>query len=469
MNKLIIVLTLSFLLPLTTLAFKDVSKNSPNSDAIYYVQEKGIVDGYKDGSFRPNQKINRAEFTKIIIEATIDTNNIKGENCFPDVQAEWFAKYVCTAKDKRIIFGYPDETFHPEKSITFIEAAKIITNAFGYKLEEDEVIWYKNFANELSNQNAIPTTITSLKKEITRGEMTEIIWRIKKEIKNKDSMVLVNDNDLIYLDYCARVGEFLSNVENAGHQKCCADLFTLNTRNTWEEEKLICYNNKPICTNIGTRSEGWHFPEKIPAGGHIVYAPCPKDESEKPYVIRFKRGNFHPPEIDNLQLSDIYSDSKKHKLIQLKQLPTVEKRNILKNNGIDLLQYIDGNAYWASISTAEEINSTSEIQEIIDDIRWIGVLAAKYKISKSIDENNFSGETKYDDGTVRVNVSVFEDVSHEEAREALSSVNNKVQVLDWAYNNTAEVRLPIDIIEDIASIDQVEWIEQIESPNIPNS
>ncbi len=113
---------------------KEVIKNIELTDditdttyetAIIYLKNKKIVKGYDDGSFKPTQKINRAEFTKIIIEAAFP-NQATGENCFSDITNEWFAPYVCFAKEKGIVNGYENNTFNPSQNINFAEASKIL-------------------------------------------------------------------------------------------------------------------------------------------------------------------------------------------------------------------------------------------------------------------------------------------------------------------------------------------------------
>jgi len=180
-------------------AFSDVPASHSNVVAIEYVQSKGIVAGYPDGTFRPDNTINRAELSKIIIEANFTETEI--EDCisdntedswsyvfFPDVKkGEWFDDYICIAKAEGIVAGYPDNTFQPANSVNFAEAAKIISGAFGFSTSSDEV-WYKPFVEELGNRKAIPTTITSFDKNITRGEMAEMIWRIKTNNQNEESL-----------------------------------------------------------------------------------------------------------------------------------------------------------------------------------------------------------------------------------------------------------------------------------------
>lgn len=74
------------------------------ASAITQLSEAGIVGGYKDGTFRPDQSITRAEMLKIIMrvaEIPLQENN---SNCFHDVKhKDRFADYVCTAKTHEII------------------------------------------------------------------------------------------------------------------------------------------------------------------------------------------------------------------------------------------------------------------------------------------------------------------------------------------------------------------------------
>lgn len=180
-------------------AFTDVISSHDNADAIEYVQSEGVVEGYQDGTYKPERAINRAEFTKIIIgsqytEAQINSciNQNVPENFsfvfFPDVTKDaWFAKYICIAKDQEIIAGYEDGTFKPEQNISFVEAAKIITKTFKYNGTADAQLWYKEYVDLLATKRAIPVSINRFTKEITRGEMAEIIYRLKKPVRIKSS------------------------------------------------------------------------------------------------------------------------------------------------------------------------------------------------------------------------------------------------------------------------------------------
>lgn len=170
-------------------AFTDVRTSTNYREAILYAQTEGIVSGYPDGSFKPGQTINRAEFTKIIDRTTSTPDSSTGlyQLPFEDVDmAAWYVPYLASALSRGLISGYPDGTFRPTLEISFVEAAKIITLGFGYQIAADAV-WYKPYVLKLEEQKAIPTSITSADQKITRGEMVEMIYRMREKITDQPS------------------------------------------------------------------------------------------------------------------------------------------------------------------------------------------------------------------------------------------------------------------------------------------
>lgn len=173
--------------------FRDVPSSHPNFDAINYVQTNGIVSGYPDGSYGPENLLNRAEMAKIMAESDFK-GQASGVNCgdFPDVRgSDWFMGYVCLLKSKGIIGGYPDGSFRPSNKLTFVEAAKIIVstglaNNPDLQLNPDPV-WYKPYVQVLEVLHAIPTTVNRFDKQITRGELAEMVYRISASVTDKPS------------------------------------------------------------------------------------------------------------------------------------------------------------------------------------------------------------------------------------------------------------------------------------------
>jgi hypothetical protein len=189
-----VLLPLSLLLPCAAAAagFPDVEPTHPYIDAALYVQQQGFIQGYVDGTFRPEKTINRAEFTKIVAAVFLPGADCGGAGGFSDVRGdEWFASAICAARAKQFIGGYPDGTFRPEKEINFVEAAKIVALAAGLKTsgygtafqtwgsEEVKQFWYKPYVDALSAEKAIPPTIGTFTEALTRGEMADMIYRLR--------------------------------------------------------------------------------------------------------------------------------------------------------------------------------------------------------------------------------------------------------------------------------------------------
>ena len=110
--------------------FSDVDVENKKNPAIDYLYDEEVLAGYEDGSFKPENTVNRAELLKILVEGqgiTPDENTYK--NCFPDVTTEWYAKYVCYAKEEGWVGGYPDGTFRPADSVNKVEALKMLLNS----------------------------------------------------------------------------------------------------------------------------------------------------------------------------------------------------------------------------------------------------------------------------------------------------------------------------------------------------
>lgn len=191
-SKISLAILLSLFISATSFAsFTDVTSSHINSDAIDYVESMGIVQGYPDGTYKPDSQINRAEFTKIVIASKYSQEDIDACNTskFKDVgDGAWFTPYICLAELDGIISGYPDGTFQPANLINFAEASKIITNTLIGETPVGSQVWYELYVTKLARINAIPTTITGFDHQVTRGEMAEMIWRIKENITTMDSL-----------------------------------------------------------------------------------------------------------------------------------------------------------------------------------------------------------------------------------------------------------------------------------------
>ena len=141
MNKKTKKRTLSMALA-AALAFSPVQAFAASSDiaghwaedVITQWENAGMISGYEDGTFRPNNSVTRAEFVIMMNNALGLTE--AGEVSFSDVQpGNWFYNAVAIAVAAGYCSGYEDGTFKPSATITRAEAAVMIANAS--KLEQD--------------------------------------------------------------------------------------------------------------------------------------------------------------------------------------------------------------------------------------------------------------------------------------------------------------------------------------------
>ena len=113
--------------------FSDVSVDKWYNNAVSTLCNMGVIGGYADGTFRPDAPISRAEFAKIAVSFT-QNNGSAVYNYFTDVKTtDWFAPYVTAAKDAGLIEGYSDGSFKPESKITRAEACAIVNRTLGRK------------------------------------------------------------------------------------------------------------------------------------------------------------------------------------------------------------------------------------------------------------------------------------------------------------------------------------------------
>jgi len=124
-------------------AYKDISKHWARND-IEFVSGQGIIAGYSDNTFRPDNNVTRAEYIAMINRTFRLTATLP--NTFSDVKSsDWFAADIGKARAAGYISGYSDGTIRPQKSITRQEAAFMIAKVLGLSgASLDSVSKYKD-------------------------------------------------------------------------------------------------------------------------------------------------------------------------------------------------------------------------------------------------------------------------------------------------------------------------------------
>lgn len=121
----------------TTNSFKDVGVTRWSSKYIATMENAGIITGYADGLYRPEQPITRAEFAAIA--SRFDNLDLQENNTFSDIKGTWAEKYIVSAANKGWINGYMDGTFKPDQFITRAEAMKLINSELGRKVGKEGI------------------------------------------------------------------------------------------------------------------------------------------------------------------------------------------------------------------------------------------------------------------------------------------------------------------------------------------
>ena len=124
--------------------FSDVDASGWAAESIYFLYERGIVDGVGDGLFAPTRSITRAEFVKILAGvAGADSETLSGKTTgFTDVEpGSWYAPYVAWAVENGVTSGTSETTFAPNANITREQMATMIyryAQKVGFALPETQ-------------------------------------------------------------------------------------------------------------------------------------------------------------------------------------------------------------------------------------------------------------------------------------------------------------------------------------------
>jgi len=180
--------------------FKDLNDSHPAYQAILQLYYRGVVNGYPDNTFKPDNKVNRAEFAKILAEASdVDYAALPAENmknCFTDLTSDpgaWYVPSICAAKYKGWVNGYASGDYGILNNITKGEALKIVLKAFGFDIPANETIkdmpyndvhpgdWYVGVAEAAKNNNlVVHSTVFVPNWELTRADVAQIIYAAMK-------------------------------------------------------------------------------------------------------------------------------------------------------------------------------------------------------------------------------------------------------------------------------------------------
>ena len=157
-------------------------------DPIVYLNKLGIMKGYSDGTFRPEQNIIRAELVTLLVKSKGHPSISLSKKPFRDMPlTHWASGFAAIAAEEGLAKGYPDGTFKPSKNVSRAEAAVIISRFAGASLETVAVSPYTdvpidnwavkdiNFAKKNGMLDYIIGTEFDPNRNITRGEIAYML------------------------------------------------------------------------------------------------------------------------------------------------------------------------------------------------------------------------------------------------------------------------------------------------------
>lgn len=174
-----------------TVQFVDLEQAAWAQKGIVYLADKGIINGYGNGYFYPNNHITREEFVKIISEAFHLTD--EAAVCsFSDVSGRWSEKYIASVARLGIVNGISEKEFYPDGILIRQDMAKIIYKIYsmaGYEEnaasanfeDQDDISDYaENAVNVLYNAEIVNGTGTAFEPNalVTRAQAAKIVYNM---------------------------------------------------------------------------------------------------------------------------------------------------------------------------------------------------------------------------------------------------------------------------------------------------
>ena len=233
--------------------FADVPAAHPYLHAIRWGKESGILSGYPDGTFKPDNTVNRAEFLKIVLAAKgVDATAAVTVAVFPDVESgAWYAPYVHYAKDTGIIQGYPDGSFRPGQSVNFAEALKMAYVALGVDGDTSASgEWYQRYLQHARTNSVLFTSDVDLAAGMSRKDVIWIVWRLLAAGSDEPPLFTSSSASSVSIDAaCTIKGNISAKKEKIYHVEGCGSYAKTKIDESAGE--------RWFCTEEDAKAAGW--------------------------------------------------------------------------------------------------------------------------------------------------------------------------------------------------------------------
>ena len=164
-------------------AFTDQADIKVENEVVDTLIELGVINGYTDGSFKPNDTVTRAEMAKMIYVLRTGNSDASAYNndktTFTDINGHWAAGYVKYCQSLGIIAGQSATKFAPDQTVTAQEAAKMLLVTLGYNADKAGLVGanWASKTNALADENGLLEDVnTSFTAACPRQYAAQIIY-----------------------------------------------------------------------------------------------------------------------------------------------------------------------------------------------------------------------------------------------------------------------------------------------------
>ena len=166
------------------LAFSDVS-GEELSEAVEVLSGLGIVSGYSDRSYHPDDALTRAQFCKLAILTEGHGDQARGSayrTRFSDVPGGgWAAPYINLACEEGLVSGYGDGRFGPDDPVTVGQAVTVVFRLLGYTAEEIGPFWPEDYLNKAVALGLLDGLPADGGAGLTRGDAALLLYRVLRQ------------------------------------------------------------------------------------------------------------------------------------------------------------------------------------------------------------------------------------------------------------------------------------------------
>lgn len=512
--------------------FSDISENHQYAIAIDYLSESGIINGYPDGTFQPDRIVSRVEFLKLALESSEIPADISTLTNFSDIDENaWYAKYVRKAKNEGWIEGYQDGTFKPEQGVNKAEALKIIgqvqdwstkttvsaapfkdTAAFAWYTTYIEYADSKNFLDERGDY-FIPEA------QLSRGKVSEYLFRAYITNKNNEDIFSsslirkyppVKSSTVTETPTELPIQPIYSETSTSNDCAKETETFTSVAPNSFIKEFFDNITLDEVFPNTFYLNEVYFFKGEITNGNYdkafifLVPENASGNEDYINYLTAVEGNNFEIPvvfrETGNYKLGLILGNSGESKILDisvLPSLPTPSSANILSsptspsvtyenqntifswaNNGNDLIKLtFSQGSNSKSLILRQDINSYAVDYEDFECFKT-GIISVKAEGAKLSTEAPLKIFTDWASGPYRDFTAAQHNFT--QIHTDLISINNfpeslrKVEPITFSGTTMTEIYDESYIIKPDGSVDKIDLSsskvksEYFGSPTITN-